>query len=139
MLRRELHRRGPVGLDAEIPGSEAPAVPAGGEDDRRARHGPCPGLELRGRLARGQAADIDARNADAFGDVPRRPSEGEPEAETRHDRNGRQREQALDQKPPRPGAAALPDPDRACACFHAQGVESSDGVCGLRGSFVDHS
>src|ERR671935_165887 len=101
---RKLHRGGPVGLDAEIPGTQAPAVAPDGEDDRHVRDRSRARLELRRGLPRSQAADVDAGHGDAVGDPSRRARKGKAQTKAGDDRHSRQGKQALDQKPPCPGA-----------------------------------
>src|SRR5207244_13506459 len=85
----ELDRGGPVGLDAEIHGSQPPAVPAGREHDGYVCDRAGAVLELRGRLARGEATDIDARDAQALGDPPGRARERKAQDDAPDDEHGR--------------------------------------------------
>ena len=125
----QLDGRRPVGLDTEVGRPQLPEVTLRGEDDRDARHGAGPGLELRRRLARRQAADVDPGDPHTGGDPVRRAGEREPQHDAADHANPCERGQALDKQPARPRTPTPPHPERTRPRFHPQGAKSSGEIC----------
>src|SRR5207247_10472180 len=107
----ELYRGRPVGLDADAHRPYAPTPARCREHDRDIRDRTRFRLELRGRLAAREAADVDAVDPDALGDLVGRAREREPEQNAQNRDDAGEGKQALDQYPPRPPTAASLDPD----------------------------
>src|SRR4029079_3804462 len=71
LVERELDGRVPVRLHAQADRPQTPFVPGGGERDGNLGERVGAALQLRARLAGGQAADVDAVDLDTPRDPPR--------------------------------------------------------------------
>ena len=95
LVERELHGRVPVRLHAEVDRAQRPLVPGGGEGHGHLGERAGAALELRASLAGSQAADVDAVDLDAGGDLARRAGEDEPEHGSAHRGDDREHHQPL--------------------------------------------